>query len=77
MKEVVTKCKKGIKKSRKRIQHKKKKKKKEKEKKKKGFRNTSIESSSFCQYIYTARRGGRKIERLPLKGGEGEGTKFA
>ena len=23
------------------------------------------------------KRGGRKTERLPLKGGEGEGTKFA
>ena len=45
--------------------------------KKLGFRDTSIESSSFYQYFYTVRRGGRKTKRLPLEGGEGEETKFA
>ena len=66
-KGAVTKCKKGIKniKQKNRAQN------------KLGFRDTSIESSSFCQYLYIARREGRKTERLPLKGGEGEGTKFA
>ena len=67
MKEVVTKCKKGIKNI----------KQKNRAQIKLGFRDTLIESSSFCQYLYTVRRGGRKIERLPLEGGEGEGTKFA
>ena len=39
--------------------------------KKLGFRDTSTESSSCCQYLYIVRRGrqeGRKIERLPLEG---------
>ena len=65
MKEAVTKCKKGIKniKQKNRAQN------------KLGFRDTSTESSSFCQYLYIVRRGGRKTERLLLEGGEGEGTK--
>ena len=65
MKEAVTKCKKGIKniKQKNRAQN------------KLGFRDTSTESFSFCQYVYIVRRGGRKTERLLLEGGEGEGTK--
>ena len=41
--------------------------------KKLGFRDTSTESSSCCQYLCIVRRGrqeGRKIERLPLEGRE-------
>ena len=41
--------------------------------KKLGFRDTSTESSSCCQYLYIVRRGrqeGRKTERLPLEGRE-------
>ena len=41
--------------------------------KKLGFRDTSTESSSCCQYLYIVRRGrqeGRKIERLLLEGRE-------
>ena len=41
--------------------------------KKLGFRDTSTESSSCCQYLYIVRRGrqeGRKIKRLPLEGRE-------
>ena len=66
-KEATTKCKNGIKntKQKKRAQN------------KLEFRDTSIESSSFYQYLYIVRRGGRKTERLPLEGGEGEETKFA
>jgi len=30
---------------------------------------------SVSIYLYTVRKGGRKIEKLPLKGEEGEGTK--
>jgi len=56
-KEAVTKCKKGIKNI----------KQKNIAQKKLGFRNTSTESSNFCQYLYTTRRGGRKTERLSLK----------
>ena len=66
-KETAIKCRKGIKniKQKNRAQN------------KLGFRYTSIEPSIFCQYLYIVRRGGRKIERLPLEGGEGEETKFA
>ena len=66
-KETAIKCRKGIKniKQKNRAQN------------KLGFRYTSIESSSFCQYLYIVRRGGRKTERLSLEGGEGEETKFA
>ena len=41
--------------------------------KKLGFRDTSTESSSCCQYLYIERRGrqeGRKTERLLLEGRE-------
>ena len=41
--------------------------------KKLGFRDTSTELSSCCQYLYIARRGrqeGRKTERLLLEGRE-------
>ena len=41
--------------------------------KKLGFRDTSTESSSCCQYLYIIRRGrqeGKKTERLPLEGRE-------
>ena len=41
--------------------------------KKLGFRDTSTELSSCCQYLYIVRRGrqeGRKTERLPLEGRE-------
>ena len=64
MKEAVTKCKKG-----------KKNQEKNRAQNKLGFRDTSTESSSFCQYLYTVRRGGRKTERLSLEGGEGEGER--
>ena len=43
--------------------------------KKLGFRDTSTESSSCCQYLYIIRRGrqeGRKTERLPLEGREAD-----
>ena len=36
-----------------------------------GFRDTRTEVFSCCQYLYTVRKGVRKIERLPLEGGEG------
>ena len=41
--------------------------------KKLGFRDTSTESSSCCQYLYIVRRGrqeGRKTKRLVLEGRE-------
>ena len=66
-KDAVKKCKKGIKNI----------KQKNSAQNKLGFRDTSTKLSIFCQYLYTVRRGGRKLERLPLEGGEGEGTKFA
>ena len=66
-KEATTKCKNGIKNT----------KQKNRAQNKLEFRDTLIESSSFYQYLYIMRRGGRKTERLPLEGGEGEETKFA
>ena len=46
---------------------------KNKAQKKLGFRDTSTQSSRFCQYLYTVRRvrqDGRETERLSLEGRE-------
>ena len=60
MKEVVTKCKKGIKKSRKRIQHKKKKKKKKKKKRKRDLEIPQLNHPAFVSiYILRGEEGGR------------------
>ena len=40
--------------------------------------NVSIATlNATLQYLYTIRKGVRKIEGLPLEGGEGERTRFA
>ena len=52
------------------VKGKKKIKQKNKAQKKLGFRDTSTQSSRFCQYLYTVKRvrqEGRETERLPLE----------
>ena len=40
-----------------------------------GFRDTRTEAFSCCQYLYTVSKEVKKIERLTLESGEGEGTR--
>ena len=62
------------------VKRKKKIKQKNKAQKKLGFKDTSTQSSRFCQYLYTMKRVRQRCEisvkPLNRRWGEGEGTKF-